>query len=225
MNCRKATVVRPGANPYPFEHKIGIFVLFLPSKPPFSGVSSTKSRFLCQKGQFFPGFTPFRAQNRVFCVKMGDFSEILGCFDTKSAFLCSWMAAASPAVPAEAQQGPPELSTARHVPCGVHLAAVRPAIDCCRRPRCCLGHPPPHRAPTTWPGRNVIAETFIIYGTFVSKNLVSWRPQLEARGRLQKPNSKNQISKQIVINEKDSIYGSCNDLCSRLQKWRWGERG
>ena len=37
--------------------------------------------------------------------------------------------------------------------------------------------------------------------------------------------SKKQISKQIVINEKDSIYGSCNDLCSRLQKWRWRERG
>ena len=36
------------------------------------------------------------------------------------------MAAASPAVPAEVQQGLPELSTARHVPCGVHLAAVRP---------------------------------------------------------------------------------------------------
>ena len=147
---------------------------------------------------------------------MGDFSEILGCFDTKSAFLCSWMAAASPAVPAEAQQGPPELSTARHEPCGVHLAAVRPAIDC---------HNPPPRAPTARPGRNVIGWTFTIYGTFVSKNLVSWRPQLEARGRLQETNSKKQISKQIVINEKDSIYGSCNDLCSRLQKWRWGERG
>ena len=79
---------------------------------------------------------------------MGDFSEILGCFDTKSAFLCSWMAAASPAVPAEAQQGPPELSTARHEPCGVHLAAVRPAID--------FRNPLP-RAPATRPGRNVIA--------------------------------------------------------------------
>ena len=122
------------------EHKIGIFVRFCPPKPPFSAFPSTKSRFLCQKGQFFPGFTPFRAQNRVFCVKMGDFSEILGCFDTKSAFLCSWMAAASPAVPAEAQQGPPELSTARHEPCGVHLAAVRPAIDC---------RNPLPRAPTT----------------------------------------------------------------------------
>ena len=50
------------------------------------------------------------------------------------------MAAASPAVPAEAQQGPPELSTARHEPCGVHLAAVRPAIDC---------RNPLPRAPTT----------------------------------------------------------------------------
>ena len=57
--CRKATVARPGANPYPFEHKIGIFVLFLPSEPPFSGISSTKSRFLCQNGRFFRDFGRF----------------------------------------------------------------------------------------------------------------------------------------------------------------------
>ena len=173
MICRKAILRFPMPLASLSEHKIGIFVRFCPPKPPFSAFPSTKSRFLCQKGQFFPGFTPFRAQNRVFCVKMGDFSEILGCFDTKSAFLCSWMAAASPAVPAEAQQGPPELSTARHEPCGVHLAAVRPAIDC--------RNPLPRTLPP--PGRNEIAETFTIYGTFVSKNLVSWRPQLEARGR------------------------------------------
>ena len=30
-----------------FEHKIGVFVLFWPSQPSFSGFSSTKSRFLC----------------------------------------------------------------------------------------------------------------------------------------------------------------------------------
>ena len=30
-----------------FEHKIEIFVRFCPPKPPFSGISSTKSRFLC----------------------------------------------------------------------------------------------------------------------------------------------------------------------------------
>ena len=33
-----------------FEHKIGIFVRFWPSRPPFSGISSTKSRFLCSRG-------------------------------------------------------------------------------------------------------------------------------------------------------------------------------
>ena len=110
---------------------------------------STKSAFLCAFGLRNPHFRAFRAQNRGFCVRMGDFSEILGCFDTKSAFLCSWMAAASPAVPAEVQQGLPELSTARHEPCGVHLAAVRPAIDC--------RNPLLPRAPATRPGRNVIA--------------------------------------------------------------------
>ena len=46
-----------------FEHKIGVFVLFWLPEPPFSGVLSTKSGFLCQKGQLFPGFTPSRAQN------------------------------------------------------------------------------------------------------------------------------------------------------------------
>ena len=59
----------PGANPPLPEHKIGIFVRFYPPKPPFSGLPSTKSRFLCQKWQFFPGFAPFRAQNQHFCAR------------------------------------------------------------------------------------------------------------------------------------------------------------
>ena len=50
---------------------------------------STKSGFLCAFCLRDPRFLAFRAQNRGFCVRMGDFSEILGCFDTKSGFLCS----------------------------------------------------------------------------------------------------------------------------------------
>ena len=50
-----------------FEHKIEVFVRFCPPKPSFSGISSTKSAFLCQKRRYFPGFVPFRAQNRGFC--------------------------------------------------------------------------------------------------------------------------------------------------------------
>ena len=50
---------------------------------------STKSAFLCAFGLWNPCFREFRAQNRGFCVRMGDSSEILGCFDTKSGFLCS----------------------------------------------------------------------------------------------------------------------------------------
>ena len=50
---------------------------------------STKSRFLCAFCLQDPHFWHFRAQNLGFCVRMGDFSEILGCFDTKSGFLCS----------------------------------------------------------------------------------------------------------------------------------------
>ena len=173
--CRKATVALPDANYLSsrcqslasrarnrhfcallpsetpifghFEHKIEVFVSERAIFPRFYPLTSTKSAFLCAFTLRNPHFRAFRAQNRGFCVKMGDFSEILGCFDTKSAFLCSWMAAASPAVPTEAQQGPPELSTARHEPCGVHLTAVRPAIDCRRRHRR-RAHPPPGRGGT-----------------------------------------------------------------------------
>ena len=52
-----------------FEHKIEVFVLFWPSKPLFSGISSTKSRFLCAFGVWNPRFQGFRAQNRHFCAQ------------------------------------------------------------------------------------------------------------------------------------------------------------
>ena len=74
--CRKATLrfsmlisSLPGANSRFPEHKIGVFVLFWPSGPPFSGFSSTKSGFLCQNWQFFSGFCPSRAQKVVFCAR------------------------------------------------------------------------------------------------------------------------------------------------------------
>ena len=51
------------------EHKIGVFVRFLPSEPPFSGISSTKSGFLCAFCLRNPHFRAFRAQNRVFCAR------------------------------------------------------------------------------------------------------------------------------------------------------------
>ena len=51
--------------------------------------ASTKSAFLCAFRLRKPRFRAFRAQNLGFCVRIGDFSEILGCFDTKSGFLCS----------------------------------------------------------------------------------------------------------------------------------------
>ena len=50
---------------------------------------STKSAFLCAFGLRDSRFLAFRAQNRGFCVRMGDFSEIFGRFDTKMGFLCS----------------------------------------------------------------------------------------------------------------------------------------
>ena len=73
----------PGANPWPLEHEIGIFVRFCPSEPPFSGFSSTKSGFLCQKGQLFPGFAPSRAQNRHFCALLPFGTAIFGPLEHK----------------------------------------------------------------------------------------------------------------------------------------------
>ena len=115
--CRKATLrfpkpisSLPGANPYPFEHKIGIFVRFWGLEPPFSGVSSTKSGFLCFFGLRDPRFRAFRAQNRGFCALLGSGTPVFRVFEhkigifvrfwglepsfsgfssTKSAFLCS----------------------------------------------------------------------------------------------------------------------------------------
>ena len=61
-----------------FEHKIGVFVLFWPSGPPFSGVSSTKSRFLCAFALRNPRFQASRAQNRGFCALwMWDGAQVL----------------------------------------------------------------------------------------------------------------------------------------------------
>ena len=93
-----------------FEHKIGVFVLFWPSGLPFSGVSSTKSRFLCAFCLRNPRFLAFRAQNRGFCAFFAFRTPVFGHFEhkievfvrfcpseplfsgvssTKSGFLCS----------------------------------------------------------------------------------------------------------------------------------------
>ena len=72
-----------------FEHKIGIFVSEWAIFPVFCVVLSTKSGFLCAFCLQDPRYLAFRAQNRHFCVRMGDFSEIFGRFDTKMGFLCS----------------------------------------------------------------------------------------------------------------------------------------
>ena len=57
----------PGANSRFPEHKIGVFVLFWPSQPSFSGISSTKSRFLCAFCLRDPHFRAFQAQKSTFC--------------------------------------------------------------------------------------------------------------------------------------------------------------
>ena len=76
-----------------FEYKIGVFVLFWPSRPLFSGVSSTKSRFLCFFALWNPHFLVFRAQNRGFCAqeegKVGSESVTAETLTTLPPHLCS----------------------------------------------------------------------------------------------------------------------------------------
>ena len=104
MICRKATVALPDANSLSsraqkrhfcallafgtpvfglFEHKIGVFVLFWPSRPSFSGVSSTKSRFLCAFDLRNPHFRAFRAQNWGFCALLPSGTPVFGRFEHK----------------------------------------------------------------------------------------------------------------------------------------------
>ena len=60
------------------EHKIGIFVRFCPSEPSFSGLSSTKSGFLCVFTLRNPSFQAFRAQNRGFCALLPSETLVFG---------------------------------------------------------------------------------------------------------------------------------------------------
>ena len=52
-----------------FEYKIGVFVRFWGPEPSFSGISSTKSEFLCAFCLRNPHFRAFRAQNRHLCAR------------------------------------------------------------------------------------------------------------------------------------------------------------
>ena len=71
----------PSANLLLLEHKIGVFVRFCHSRPSFSGLSSTKSRFLCFFGCRDPHFRAFRAQNRGFCALLPFETHIFGTFE------------------------------------------------------------------------------------------------------------------------------------------------
>ena len=108
MICRKATLrfsmlisSLPGANSRFPEHKIGVFVLFWPSEPPFLGISSTKSAFLCAFALRNPHFRAFRAQNRGFCAFLAFATLVFGLFEHKIEvfvrFASSIFATAAPA--------------------------------------------------------------------------------------------------------------------------------
>ena len=67
----------------PFKHKIGVFVLFWPSRLSFSGFSSTKSRFLCAFDLRNPHFRAFRAQKLHFCAFLAFGTLVFGRFEHK----------------------------------------------------------------------------------------------------------------------------------------------
>ena len=65
------------------EHKIVVFVRFWGLEPSFSGISSTKSGFLCFFGLRNPRFRVSRAQNRGFCALLGFGTLVFGRFEHK----------------------------------------------------------------------------------------------------------------------------------------------
>ena len=67
-----------------FEHKIEVFVRFWASEPLFSGISSTKSGFLCFFRLRNPHFRAFRAQNRGFCALLASKTLIFRSFEHKN---------------------------------------------------------------------------------------------------------------------------------------------
>ena len=79
MICKNATVALLDANPFIFEHINGIFVRFCPSGPLFSGISSTKSRFLCSftKLDVGVGGLPRRKRHRRTCGAVAPAQPIL----------------------------------------------------------------------------------------------------------------------------------------------------
>ena len=65
------------------EHKIWVFVRFYPQEPPFSGISSTKSRFLCAICLQNPHFRASRAQNQGFCAFLAFGTPVFRHFEHK----------------------------------------------------------------------------------------------------------------------------------------------
>ena len=110
MICRKATftvsvsaVTLSNAILRLHEHKNPDFVLEKPENKGFRPQKRTKTPILCSKGLKMRVLNGKSAQKPRFCAR-------------------GWLP--------RAQQRLLELSTTRHEPCGVHLAAVRQAIDC-----------------------------------------------------------------------------------------------
>ena len=100
------------------EHKIEVFVRFCPPEPSFSGISSTKSRFLCFFGLRDPCFLAFRVQNHHFCARLLNWMSGLGHFPADRGIV-------APAQPILPLTLPP-----------LHLLATAPAEPLHLRSRC-----------------------------------------------------------------------------------------
>ena len=125
------------------EHKIEVFVRFCPSGPSFSGVSSTKSRFLCAFGCQSSLFQVSRAQNCHFCARLLNWMSGWGTFPPKEASshlrsrcTCAAVAPAQPILPLTL---PPLHLRSRRT-----CAAVAPAEPLHMRSRYYRSLPPSH---------------------------------------------------------------------------------
>ena len=105
---------------------------FCPPEPSFSGISSTKSRFLCAFALRDPCFRAFRAQNRGFCARLLNWMSGLGHFPADRGIV----APAQPILPLTL----PPLHLRSRFSCGVaalaepsYLRRAMPSAVACRR--------------------------------------------------------------------------------------------
>ena len=112
MICRKATVPLPDANPYPFEHKIGVLCAFDLRNPRFRAFRAQNRGFCAFLAFGTPIFWHFEHKNAIFVSETAIFPWFWLLPSTKSAFLCAFVSKFLPdGTPASNIPHPAEKST------------------------------------------------------------------------------------------------------------------